>query len=349
MPLRGTWGGTTPGCANGGAALHGTGWPGCRIARGAAVHGAFPPLQHAQIVALACTPPAEVGRAWVRWTVRALHDEIERRQIATLHPSTVHHILADADLHPHQVRSWRPALAEDFESKAASVLWDDERAGALADHGALVVCLDEKPNIQALGRPIPDLPPAPGYALRRDWEDVRHGTANLLVIYNLLTGRLWGRVLARTDAAHFLPALEAYLAELPWEIRCVHCILDNGASHIAKVTRAWIAAQEGLVRFHFTPTHASWLNQAELALGAFSRRYLRDRVSESRQALITTSLPLATRVQSVARTIHFSGHSQGTPCTNGTLAELGPRCTRLSRPVPWPGRSGRRVPSWPPA
>lgn len=279
--------GTGPGCRSGAGASLRTGWRGSGIDRAAAVRRDFSPLQQAQIVALACTPPAEVGRAWVRWSVRALHDEIERRQIATLHPSTVHHILTDADLHPHQVRYWRHALAEDFEAKAASVLWYYERVAALADRGELVVCLDEKPNIQALGRTIPDLPPAPGYALRRNWEYVRHGTVNLLVIYNLLTGQLWGRVLARNDAAHFIPALEAYLAELPWEIRCVHCILDQGASHIAKTTREWIAAQEGLVRLHFTPAHASWLNQAELALSAFSRRYLRDRVTESRRELIT--------------------------------------------------------------
>ncbi len=121
--------------------------------------------------------------------------------------------LTDADLHPHQVRYWRHALAEEH-------------------------------NLQALGRPSPDLPPVPGYALRRDWE-------------------------------------------LPWKIRCVHRILDNGSSHIAQVTRQWVAAQEGLIRFYFTPAHASWLNQAELALSAFSRRYLRDRVSESRPDLIT--------------------------------------------------------------
>jgi hypothetical protein len=81
------------------------------------------PLQQAQIVALACTPPAEAGRAYVRWSVRTLHDEIERRQLAALHPSAVHHILTDADLHPHQVRYWRHALAADFAAKAASVLW----------------------------------------------------------------------------------------------------------------------------------------------------------------------------------------------------------------------------------
>ncbi len=279
--------GIGPGSRSGDAASPKTGWRGFGIDRAAAARHGFSPLQQAQIVALACTSPAEVGRACVRWSVRALHDEIERRHIATLHPATVHHILTEADLHPHQVRYWRHALAENFESQAASVLWYYERAATLAEHGELVVCLDEKPNIQALGRTIPDLLPVPGYALRRDWEYVRHGTINLLVIYNLLTGQLWGRVLARNDAAHFIPTLEAYLAELPREIRCVHCILDHGSSHIAKVTREWVAAQEGLIRLHFTPAHASWLNQAELALSAFSRRYLRHRVTESRHEFIT--------------------------------------------------------------
>jgi hypothetical protein len=279
--------GIVPGCRSGGDVSRRTAWQGSGIVRAAVVRRGFPPLQQAQIVALACTPPAEAGRAYVRWSVRALHDEIERRQLAALHPSTVHNILTDADLHPHQVRYWRHALAAGFAAKAASVLWYYERAATLAERGELVVCLDEKPNIQALGRVSPDLPPMPGYALRRDWEYVRHGTVSLLVIYDLLTGQLWGRVLARNDAAHFIPTLEAYLAELPSEIRCVHCILDQGSSHVAKVTRAWVAAQEGLIRFHFTPAHASWLNQAELALSAFSRRYLRDRVSASRHELIT--------------------------------------------------------------
>jgi hypothetical protein len=67
----------------------------------------------------------------------------------------------------------------------------------------------------------------------------------------------------------------------------VHCILDDGSSHIAMATRDWVAAQAGLVPWHFAPAHASGLNQAELALSAFSRRYLRNRVSESRQELIT--------------------------------------------------------------
>ncbi len=111
--------------------------------------GGFPPLQQTQIVGLACTSPAEVGRAWVRWSVQALHDEIERRQIAQLHPSTVHRILDAAALHPHHIRYWRHQLAADFEEKASTVLWYYERAESLAERDELLVCVDEKTQIPA--------------------------------------------------------------------------------------------------------------------------------------------------------------------------------------------------------
>ncbi len=251
-----------------------------------AARGGFPPLQRVEIVALACTPPAEAGRAWVRWSVQALHDEIERRHIATLHPATVHRILDAADLHPHHLRYWRHAVVPDFEEKAASVLWYYERVAWLAERDELVVCVDEKTQIQALRRSVPDLPMRPGHDRRREWEYQRDGTVNLLVTYTPRTGSVWGRVLPKNDHGHFIEGMEAYLATLPRTIRCLHCILDNGSSHIAKETQAWIKAQAGRVEFHFTPAHASWVNQAELALSAFSRRYLRDRVSQSWGELI---------------------------------------------------------------
>src|SRR6516162_384438 len=107
------------------------------------------PLQQLEIVALACRPPEQAGQAWVRWSVQALHDEIERRHIATLHRSTVHRILDAADLHPHHLRYWRHALAPDFEEKAASVLWYYERVTWFAERDELVVWVDEKTKIQA--------------------------------------------------------------------------------------------------------------------------------------------------------------------------------------------------------
>ena len=146
--------------------------------------------------------------------------------------------------------------------------------------------MDEKTQIQVLRRPGPDLGMLSGRDRRREWEYKRDGTVNLLVTYTLMTGRLWGRVLLKNDHAHFIDSMDEYLTTVPRTIRRIHCILDNGSSHIAKDTQAWLAAQDGRVTFHFTPAHASWVNQAELALSAFSRRYLRDRVSESRLELI---------------------------------------------------------------
>ncbi len=291
------WGGTTwpspptsigpaTGCSGGAVASLENGWVDSPTAPAAVTRGDFPPLQRVEIVALACTPPEEAGRAWVRWSVQALHDEIERRQIATLHPTTVHRILDAADLHPHHLRYWRHTIAPDFEEKAASVLWYYERVAWLAERDELVVCVDEKTQIQALRRPVPDLVMLSGLDRRREWEYKRDGTVNLLVTYTPITGRLWGRVLPKNDHSHFIEGFEAYLAEVPRTIRRIHCILDNGSSHIAKDTQAWVAAQAGRVAFHFTPAHASWVNQAELALSAFSRRYLRDRVSASRVELI---------------------------------------------------------------
>ena len=287
MPSPATCTGITPWSGAGASVLRPPGWRGSATGRAVAALGGFPPLQHAQIVRLACTSPAEAGRAWVRWSVQALHTEIERRRIAELHPSTIQRILQGADLHPHRIRYWRHSFDPAFEPKAASVLWYYERVPWLAHQDELVVCLDEKTQIQALRRPVPDRPGRPGKALRREWEYKRAGTVNLLVAYTPLTGTLWGRMLPKNDHAHFIAAVEAHLAQLPRTLRRIHYIMDNGSSHIAAATRAWLEAQKGHVAFHFTPAHASWLNQAELALSAFSRRYLRDRVSINREELIT--------------------------------------------------------------
>ncbi len=102
-------------------------------------------------------------------------------------------------------------------------------------------------GVLALRRPVPDRPLRPGWDMRREWEYKRDGMVNLLIAYLPSTGRLWGRVLGKNDHDHFREALKGYLATLPRTIRRVHCILDNGSSHIAKETQAWVAAQAGRV------------------------------------------------------------------------------------------------------
>lgn len=123
----------------------------------------FPPLQVAQVVALACSPPSAYGLALQRWTYRDLQYQILSEGIVTeIYYTTVHSLLADVDLQPHRTLYWKHPVAPDFEEKAASVLWYYERVECLEAKEELVFCLDEKTQIQALSPPHPDLPAQPG-------------------------------------------------------------------------------------------------------------------------------------------------------------------------------------------
>jgi transposase len=256
-----------------------------KIDREGAIAPVFPPLQVAQVVALACSSPSEYGLSLQRWTLRDLQYQILSEGIVTqVHYTTVHVILSNVDLQPHRTLYWKHPVAEDFEEKAASVLWYYERVESLEEKGELLFCLDEKTQIQALSPPHPDIPVQPGCPLRRDHEYIRHGTANLFLIYDVYDGQLWGDTPSRTNSAHFTKTLEKHIRRFP-QAKRIHYILDGAPSHSSKITREWLNQYKGCVQFHFTPAHASWLNMAELALSAFSRRYLKNGSWESRKEL----------------------------------------------------------------
>lgn len=238
------------------------------------------------MVALACSLPWTSGLWQQRWTYRTLQAQIVREGIVTsIHYSTLYLILQAVDLQPHRTLYWKHPAAPDFEEKAASVLWYYERAESLLEKGEPVFCLDEKTQIQALSRPNADLPTQPGCPLRRDHEYIRHGTANLLLVYDLVSGALWGEAPSRTDSRHFQRTLKKHIDRHP-DAKRIHYILDGAPSHQSKSTQSWLRQFGGRIRFHFTPAHASWLNMAELALSAFSRRYLKNGVWNSRHELI---------------------------------------------------------------
>lgn len=250
--------------------------------------GVFPPLDRARVVSTACSSPEDIGRAITRWTIAELAQELGPQSTSgSISSATVWRILNEAELRPHRVRYWLNPRDPDFEKKAASVLWYYERAVDLACKGIPVLCVDEKPGIQALGRTAPDIPAAPGgRPVLREHEYVRHGTVNLLVAYELVSGRVWGRIIPTTNRFDFIESLELLLQEYS-DCPRVELILDNASSHTANDTQQWFADNRARVRAHFTPKHASWLNQAELALSAFSRRYLNGRVVNSRCELIS--------------------------------------------------------------
>jgi transposase len=254
--------------------------------RAQAAQGGFPPLQRVEVERLACCEPAGIGLHMTHWSTRSLAQAARQQGIApTLSHSTVALILRGAELQPHRSRYWKTPVPDDtFRTLAAKVLWCYERADALAAQGEVVVCVDEKPNIQALER-RPMRPMRPGLIERQEFEYVRHGTVNFLVKLVVHTGMMRGWCLEHNDSA----CLRTVLPQLLWEhrhARRIHLIWDNGSSHIAQETGDFIRHHYSRVRVLFTPAHASWLDQAELLLRAFKARYLQRGSWSSRSELI---------------------------------------------------------------
>jgi transposase len=137
-----------------------------------------------------------------------------------------------------------------------------------------VLSVDEKTGIGARRRTRPTTRPAPGRPSRQEHEYVRHGTATLLAALDVHRGGiLQATDLDRNTAANFTCFLDELDAKVPAELE-VHLVLDNGSSHIATATRWWFDNHQ---RFHphYTPTHASWLNQVELFFSILARRLLK--------------------------------------------------------------------------
>lgn len=158
-------------------------------------------------------------------------------------------------------------------ARALRSLWYDERIESLWHRGEVILAVDEKPTLQVLERAAPTQRRQPGQIERRDFDYHRHGTIIVLASLTVYNGHMWAGCLDQNDGGHFCPALRRLLHPYSWARR-IHWILDNGASHISGDTTAFFDALSPWVQVLWTPANASWLNQAEALLEAFSERYL---------------------------------------------------------------------------
>jgi len=237
--------------------------------------GRFPPLVRVQIEQLACCAPAGVRLALTHWSTRALATVAAARGVVPqIAHSTVSLILRAAELQPHRSCYWKtPTLNAAFVERASRLLWCYEHVDRLEDQGEVIICFDEKPNVQALQRCHPAQGLQPGQIERVEFEYKRHGTVNFAVALQVQEGQMWGWCLDKNDSDHVCGVLAELFTELK-EAEKVHLIWDGGPSHGSQATRKFLRAYSGWVRVLVTPPHASWLNQAELLLRAFSARYL---------------------------------------------------------------------------
>ncbi len=235
----------------------------------------FPPAEREAIEDLACQAPASVGWKVTHWSQRSLAQAAgELEYVDSIHQTTVGDILQEADLQPHRFRYWKTTVWDDEAvERALKILWYYERMESLWHRGEVIMCVDEKPNLQVLERAMPTQPMRPGQIERQEFEYLRHGTLNLLAGLIVYNGRMWVECLDKNDGEHFRPALRRWLHPYSWAKR-IHVIIDNGSSHISDDTTAFFRDLAPRLHVLLTPVDASWLNQAESLLEAFSERYL---------------------------------------------------------------------------
>lgn len=138
---------------------------------------------------------------------------------------------------------------------------------------ALVLCVDEKSQIQALSRSQPILPMSPGALERRTPDYFRHGTTSLFAALDVATGKVIGRCFARHRSQEFRAFLELVEKSVPAGQE-VHLVLANYATHKTALVQRWLL-KHPRYHLHFTPTHASWLNQVERWFGLLTARQIK--------------------------------------------------------------------------
>ena len=219
-----------------------------------------------EVVALTMAPPD--GEA-THWTLRAMAARVG------LAFSTVRLIWQQHGLAPHRLRLFKLSTDPAFVDKLRDVV------GLYVNppEHAVVLSVDEKSQIQALGRTQAPLAMKEGRPQTRTHDYQRHGTTPLFAALNILDGTMIGQSMGRHRQQEFITFLDTIEQQLPLG-RQVHVILDNYGTHKTEGVRAWLAAHANWT-FHFTPTSSSWLNAVEGFFAKLTKRRLKRAIFNS--------------------------------------------------------------------
>jgi transposase len=212
------------------------------------------------------TEPPPAGAT--RWTMEALAEAMAAHGVP-ISASQVWRICKALDLKPWQVESWMTSHDPEFWAKAGDV------CGLYLNppENAVVWSVDEKSGIQAKSRVNPTRPAVPGVPVRQEFEYRRHGTAVLFAGLKVHEGTVAGWVTDSTRSDNFVAFLADLVDQTPAGLD-LHCIVDNLSAHSTPKVVEFLG-EHPHVHLHYTPTHASWLNQVELFFSILERRLLR--------------------------------------------------------------------------
>lgn len=227
-----------------------------------------------RVIEMACNQKP-VGET--HWSVRTL------AKASGVGRDTVHQILRQANLKPHRVGSFSMSTDPDFAAKVVDIV-------GLYMHppeNTIVLCVDEKTQVQALDRTQPLLPMRPGQIERRTHDYKRNGTIQLYAALEVNAGRVIPRIEERHRSREFIAFMNQLLRA--YSSGELHVILDNVKSHDSKEVKEWHKQpRHKRVVFHFIPTYSSWLNLAEVLFNLLQAKALRRGIFTSKQDLVTT-------------------------------------------------------------
>lgn len=185
------------------------------------------------------------------WSTRSMAEHLDLSQ------STVSRVWRAFGLAPHKQHSWKlskdPLFTEKVRDVVGLYMNPPERA--------LVLCVDEKTQIQALDRTQPIFPMLPGTPQRASHDYVRNGTSSLYAALDIASGKVIGSLHSRHRATEFIAFLRKIDSEVPADLG-VHLVMDNASTHKTPAVKRWLTSHPRFV-VHFTPTSASWMNLVE--------------------------------------------------------------------------------------
>ena len=257
------------------------------------------------ITNIACQKPIDFGYAAETWTYAKLTEHINKNaeaagytRLSTIHKSTVHTILDEADIKPFRIRYYCENRDPEFDSKMHNVLLVYKQLSMQFDEdGNLipwmedsevvhVLSYDEKPGIQAIATTVNDLLPDESHGtIYRDYEYKRLGTVSLLAGIDLQTGEAIPLVSETHNSKDYIDFLKILDNKYPKGDK-IRLVLDNLKVHTSDETRQYLATVPGRFDFVFTPKHGSWLNMVEGFFSKMTKQMLRGIRVNSKDELV---------------------------------------------------------------
>ncbi len=228
------------------------------------------PEQKAMVIEKACTKP---GGGYTNWSQDRIAKEVGISQ------SKVFQILKQADLKPHKTEYWCGKSKDpEFEQKMVNII------GLYMNppENAIVICVDEKTQIQALDRTQPELPLRPGSPKRQTTTYKRNGTVSLIAALSVHTGEITAKTIKSNNTENFLKFLKSL--DRKYRNTKIHVIVDNLSVHKHKDVKQWIEGKRK-IKLHFTPTYSSWLNQVEIWFNILTKDVVKGGIWQSSEQL----------------------------------------------------------------